>query len=193
MERVMKSQTEVLWTEFSQQLKQFILKRVSDEAIAEDILQDVFVKIHANVEALEDTGNLRAWIYQITRNTVIDYYRRHNMAAQLVDIFPETEPTTSENLANDVARTGFKAMIEALPAPYAEALLLTEYEGLSQTELAEHLGITVSGAKSRVQRARKMLEEQMEKCCRFTRDCFGNIADATCVEPEDQSTTTNWE
>ena len=63
----MKSQTEVLWTEFSRQLKQFILKRVSDEAIAEDILQDVFVKIHANVEALEDTSNLWAWIYQITR------------------------------------------------------------------------------------------------------------------------------
>jgi RNA polymerase sigma-70 factor (ECF subfamily) len=57
-----------------------------------------------------------------------------------------------------------------LPEPYSQALILTEYEGLSQKEMAERLGISFSGAKSRVQRARRKLRDLLLQCCHFELD-----------------------
>ena len=76
------------------------------------------------------------------------------------------------------AKTGFtsiKAIIETLPQPYAQALILTEFEGLTQKELARRLDISLSGAKSRVQRARKMLKIKLTECCRIEFDSRGTI------------------
>ena len=65
----MKPETEAIWTAFSDQLKQFILSRTADESLADDILQDVFLKIHSRIDTLKDDTKIRGWIYQITRNT----------------------------------------------------------------------------------------------------------------------------
>jgi RNA polymerase sigma-70 factor (ECF subfamily) len=69
------------------------------------------------------------------------------------------------------------AMVNALPEPYREALYLTEYQGLSQRELAARLGISLSGAKSRVQRAREKLKQLLLDCCHFEFDRLGRIID----------------
>jgi RNA polymerase sigma-70 factor (ECF subfamily) len=68
-------------------------------------------------------------------------------------------------------------MVERLPAAYREAVLLTEYEGLTQQELAEHADLSLSGAKSRVQRARKHLKEQLLACCEVQLDWAGHLVD----------------
>jgi RNA polymerase sigma-70 factor (ECF subfamily) len=68
-------------------------------------------------------------------------------------------------------------MIDSLPSHYREALLLTEYEGLSQKDLADRLGISISGAKSRVQRARAMLRDLLMECCHFEFDRYGTVID----------------
>lgn len=73
-----------------------------------------------------------------------------------------------------------KAMVESLPEPYAEALILTELDGLTQKEFAEKTGIPLSGAKSRVQRAKKMVVEVMTRACEYELDSHGNIADYRC-------------
>src|SRR5713101_19591 len=67
--------TEHVWEIFHAPLQQFIRRRVSDDATAEDLLQDVFLNIHQHVETLKDAKKLESWIYQITRNAIIDYYR----------------------------------------------------------------------------------------------------------------------
>ena len=72
---------------------------------------------------------------------------------------------------------GLMNMIKQLPPKYSEALLLTDYEGLTQKELSEKLGISLSGAKSRVQRARKLLKEMYMKCCHIEFDRNGTIVD----------------
>jgi RNA polymerase sigma-70 factor (ECF subfamily) len=69
------------------------------------------------------------------------------------------------------------AMVDALPDTYREALRLTEYEGLSQKKLSERLGISFSGAKSRVQRARTKIKQQLLDCCHFQLDHAGRIVD----------------
>ena len=67
--------SEQLWETFSVPLHQFIQRRVRDPHSAEDILQDVFLKIHTRIDTLHQQDRVAAWIYQIARNAIADYYR----------------------------------------------------------------------------------------------------------------------
>ncbi len=165
---------EQVWEAFSGKLKQFIRARVQDDATAEDILQDVFVKIHTHIDTLKDADRLDSWVYQITRNTIHDHYRATRPTAEL----PETLPAASGGDDDAAARAlapCLKPMVERLPEAYRQALILTEYEGLTQKAMGERLGLSLSGAKSRVQRAREQLKEQLLDCCHFQFDQAGRI------------------
>lgn len=165
----MRATVEQAWMTFHTPLLQFVRRKVEDEASAEDILQDVFLKAHIHIDTLSDTSKLQGWLFQLARNAVIDYYRQTRIT---VDISDEL-PALSEEEENDAATRlspAVKAMIAALPDMYREALLLTEYEGMTQKELAEKVGISLSGAKSRVQRARQMLRHMLHDCCHFELD-----------------------
>ncbi|GIK37204.1 MAG: RNA polymerase sigma factor SigZ [Anaerolineae bacterium] len=163
-----------IWQEFDPKLRQFIFKRVADDDATEDILQEVYIKIHARIHTLRDDSKLQSWIYQIARNAIIDYYRSRKLAMEL----PETIALPEEPAENDAASElapSVKAMINRLPEKYQQALILTEYQGLTQQEMAEQLGISWSGAKSRVQRAKEKLKDMLLDCCHFELDRLGNI------------------
>jgi len=170
--------TEHVWEAFHTPLQQFIRRRVSDEATAEDVLQDVFLKIHLHVEALKDVKKLESWIYQITRNAIIDSYRESRPtttleAAEVLDL-PEELP--DDDVVSELLPC-VRAMVRSLPELDRQALVLTEYQGLTQKELSERLGLSFSGAKSRVQRAREKLKQQLLECCHFELDRRGHIID----------------
>lgn len=173
---------ENIWREFSANLRQFILKRTSDESVADDILQEVFVKIHSRIDTLKDIRRLHGWIYQITRNTIIDYYRSKKISAEL--------PETITGLNNPDNNDGvdvlpcIEAMVDRLPGKYRQAVILTTYQGLTQKQMGAKLGLSLSGAKSRLQRAREKLKNMLMACCDFELDRFGKIID---YEPKDQS------
>ncbi len=181
--------TEKVWEDFHPGLKQFILKRVSDEQNAEDILQDVFLKIHTRIDTLRDEEKLQSWIYQIARNVIADYFREHKATVALSEalLLPE-EPVVDDDVVKDLLPS-VRTMVDSLPAEYRQALLLTEYEGLTQRELAERLGLSFSGAKSRVQRAREKLKAMLLDCCHFEFDRLGKVIDyqpkcACCTNQE---------
>jgi RNA polymerase sigma-70 factor (ECF subfamily) len=115
-------------------------------------------------------------MYQITRNAIVDYYRGQKPTIDVPQIFPSVDGTPQDTPHQEIA-SGLKFMIDDLPEKYQQALLLTEYQGLTQKELAQHLGISVSGAKSRVQRARQKLKDQLMQCCHFEFDRYGTIID----------------
>jgi len=168
--------SEQLWETFSVPLQQFIRRRVADPHNAEDILQDVFLKIHTRIATLHQQDRIAAWIYQIARNAIADYYRARRPTSDL----PETLAAPEALPDDDVVRALLPcvaAMVAALPNAYREALELTEYEGLSQKELSERLNISFSGAKSRVQRARAKIKQQLLDCCHFQFDYAGRIVD----------------
>jgi RNA polymerase sigma-70 factor, ECF subfamily len=167
--------TERVWEEFSTGLKQFILTRVPDEVSAEDILQDIFLKIHTHIDTLRETDKLQSWIYQIARNAVTDYYRTHKPAPDLPEM-PYVPEDPFDDVVSDLLPY-VKELVDSLPPDYREALILTEYEGLTQRELAERVGISVSGAKSRVQRAREKVKIMLLSCCHFQFDRQGRIID----------------
>jgi len=166
--------SEQLWETFSVPIQQFIQRRVRDPHTAEDILQEVFLKIHTRIDTLHQQDRVAAWIYQIARNAIADYYRAQRPISDL----PETLAAPDDLADMDVVRELLPcvaAMVDALPESYREALRLTEYEGLSQKELSEQLGISFSGAKSRVQRARAKIKQQLLDCCHFQLDHAGRI------------------
>ncbi len=170
--------TERVWEEFHAPLQQFIRRRISDEDTAEDVLQEVFLKIHQHMETLKDVRKLEGWIYQITRNTIIDFYRSSRPtttleAAEALDL-PEELP--DDDIVSELLPS-VRAMVRNLPDLDRQALVLTEYQGLTQKELAERLGLSFSGAKSRVQRAREKLKQQLLECCHFELDRRGHIID----------------
>jgi RNA polymerase sigma-70 factor, ECF subfamily len=170
--------TERVWDTFHVPLQQFIRRRVSDDATAEDLLQDVFLKIHQHVETLKDVKKLESWIYTLTRNAIIDYYRstRQTTSLDVPEALQLPEDLPDEDVVSELFPS-VRAMVRSLPAQDRQALILTEYQGLTQKELAERLGLSLSGAKSRVQRARAKLKQQLLACCHFELDRRGHVID----------------
>ena len=168
--------TEQIWYEFGEKLKSFLLGRVSDPQIAEDLLQETFVRIHRSLHTLKDDQRLAAWSFQIARNLVTDHYRSKGgstTAAQL-EAGTEIESGAEENL-NEVVIGWLPALISVLPEPYREAVELYELKGMPQQAVADYLGISLSGAKSRIQRGREKLKSLLLECCSFERDTRGNV------------------
>ncbi|HEY0752544.1 MAG TPA: RNA polymerase sigma factor SigZ [Ktedonobacteraceae bacterium] len=180
--------TEQAWEAFHAPLHQFIRRRVADEATAEDLLQEVFLKIHQHGASLKDARRLESWIYRITRNLIIDYYRSRHQSIASLDAMEAPELPEELPEADIVSELlpCVQAMVQALPDQDRQALVLTEYQGLTQKELGEQLGLSFSGAKSRVQRAREKLKQELLACCHFELDRRGHILDyqarCTCCE-----------
>src|SRR6266478_8382409 len=167
--------TERVWEEFHVGLKHFILKRIPDELSAEDILQDVFLKIHTHIDTLREADKLQSWIYQVARNAIHDYYRMHKATLELPEMSYMPEDRFDDVVSELIPC--IQEMIDDLPVDYRQALVLTEYQGLTQKELAERLGLSLSGAKSRVQRVREKLKAMLLDCCHFEFDRLGKIID----------------
>ena len=174
--------TEQLWEDFHTPLRQFIRTQVRDEQLADDLLQDVFVKIHSHLATVRAQDKVGSWLYQIARHVITDYYRSRQstpvtalsdgLAEQLVAPEGPEENTAVQSLLPCIL-----PLVDRLPWPYRQAAVLTEYEGLTQKELGQRLGLSLSGAKSRVQRARDQLRELLLECCHFEFDRRGTIID----------------
>jgi RNA polymerase sigma-70 factor (ECF subfamily) len=165
---------ESIWNEFSDKLGQFIRSRVADPATADDIRQDVFVKVQTKLGQLDDPSKLQSWLYLIARNAIIDHYRTKKHTTEIPDSL-QAEQTTDNDPEMEGLKAAFRRMIYTLPDPYRDAIVLTEFEGLSQKQLAARLEISLSGAKSRVHRGRALLKRMLLDCCQFEFDRRGSV------------------
>jgi RNA polymerase sigma-70 factor (ECF subfamily) len=160
-----------VWNQTQDKLKSFIFRYTRDKAVADDIVQDVFLKVHSKLGQLRESEKLTGWIFQIARNTITDYFRYKNKTVALTDMDWEAE----NQPLNDCVVGCLQDMMATLPDKYRQALELTELKNHSQIELAQQLNISYSGAKSRVQRARQMLKEKMEETYLIRFDSYGNV------------------
>jgi len=150
------------WQEHKTRLRSYIAKRVRERDAVDDILQEIFLKAHTSLHTLKSPGRITAWLYRITANAITDHYRSHPSWLTLPDELaaPEAERDYAAELA-----ACLQPLIHDLPEIYQTALVLSELEGLPQKEVANRLGISLSGAKSRVQRGREMLRRRLLDCC----------------------------
>lgn len=171
----MVDETAELWEEFGGTLKRFIARRVRNEHDAEDLLQEVFLRAHVAFYKVEDKGRARPWLYRIAANVVADHYRSKRVAIPPVVPHERAEDAADlENLNGEVLPCLVSAIGE-LPDGYRSALTLADLEGRTQKEVAEELGLSLSGAKSRIQRARSKLKAALLSCCHFELDRLGNV------------------
>jgi RNA polymerase sigma-70 factor (ECF subfamily) len=174
-------------------LRAFITRRVNNEADVEDILQNVFLRVHQSLGTLRRADRLASWLYQITRNAIADYYRAPERRREIsTDLTSETEAErdgaheNSETLfdfdeqrakaVEELSRC-LRPMTHRLPEHYRDAISLVELEGRTQREAAERFGLSVSDMKSRVQRGRQMLKRMLHECCQIHLGSDGRIAD----------------
>lgn len=172
----MDSNIKDIWQSFNTQLLSYIKHQVNDENIAEDLLHEVFIKLYKNVDKLEEQSKLKPWLYQITKNTIIDYYRkRKETPIAFQNLEKEFETDDIETNMNDETVECLKALIFELPEKYQKSIELYDMKGLKHKDISQKLNISISGSKTRVQRARSKLKEVLCDCCDFELDTFGNI------------------
>jgi RNA polymerase sigma-70 factor (ECF subfamily) len=193
----MANDAEGIWYEFHDRLRAFIARRVDNEADVEDILQNVFLRVHQSLGTLNRADRLASWLYQVTRNAIADYYRAPERRREIptdftletkADIVGVHENIEINLLDSDEQRAKaveelsscLRPMTHRLPAHYRDAISLVELEGLTQREAAGRFGLSVSGMKSRVQRGRQMLKRLLHECCQIHFGPDGRFADYEC-------------
>jgi RNA polymerase sigma-70 factor (ECF subfamily) len=169
--------TDAIWTRLSADLRRFIRRRVPDDHVADDLLQETFVRVHRNLPALQEVDRLAAWVYRIARNVIHDHHRQAARTTLPLADDPVEEADERWSCLSGRAGEWLEEMVRLLPDGYREAVQLSEIEGLPQQKVAERLGLSLSGAKSRIQRGRAMLKGVLEQCCHFEFDRRGNVMD----------------
>lgn len=170
--------SEELWNIYNTKLKSYIIRKVSDKYEAEDIFQEVGFRVIKSESKILDVKNIEAWLYRIASNAIVDYYRRKDRFIYIDDIdaanIKESYILELDNYNSETASCLLK-LTEFLPTTYKEAIIESDYNGIQQNLLAEKWELSYSGAKNRVQRARKKLKETMLNCCEVKYDKRGNI------------------
>ncbi len=171
-------ETREIWTKFSEELRGYLVKKTGDIAMAEDMLHETFIKVHLNISQLRSGDQVRSWLYRIADNTLIDHYRRKAVPEP---VFSSEE---NEEAASHSAEDCLLPLIKKLPEIYRDAVLLSDIKGIKQRKVAEMLGISLSGAKSRIQRGRKLIQEGFVNCCDYTINDKGMLVGDDKTEDE---------
>lgn len=158
------------------QIRPFVARRVRSPADVDDIVQDVFLRLHRGLPGLRDAERLGPWLYQIVRNAITDRYRVQSREVANVPELPaipeEEDADPSQGLLTCIA-----PFVARLPSPYREAVTLVDLEGVSQKDAAGMLGISIPGVKSRVQRGRAKLRVMFDECCHIELDVRHRVID----------------
>ena len=175
--------TEAVWTELHAGIRGFVARRVRQQADVDDVVQRVFLHVHRALPTLRETDKLHAWVYQTTRRAIADFYRAPSQNREVATGTAEdmaNELAANDSLEDDEAATRelstcLKPLMGGLTAADQEALQMVEFDGVTQVEAAARLGLSVSGMKSRVQRARSHLRSALHDCCRIAVDRRGGV------------------
>ena len=169
------------WRRHEGELRGYLRGRLRDAQAADDLLQDVFLKSLAHKSTFCSLDNARAWLFKVTRNALADRLRMRKEQVELPGdlVVEHDEPAAVESLAACLPRA-----LSELPEEDREAITRCDLEGMAQQEYARLKGLTLSGAKSRVQRARKRLREQLTSACQVKFDATGEVC---CFVPRDPS------
>jgi RNA polymerase sigma-70 factor (ECF subfamily) len=197
--------TEAVWAELHASIRGFVARRVRQQAAVDDVVQRVFLQVHRALPTLRETDKLHAWVYQTTRRAIADFYRTPSQIREVAtgtaeDVANELTASDSPEDVEAAARelsTCLKPLMSGLTAADQEALQIVEFDGVTQVEAATRLGLSVSGMKSRVQRARSHLRSALHDCCKIAVDRRGGVINydgnsgscESCASPDSGSSS----
>ncbi|MEM9982296.1 MAG: sigma-70 family RNA polymerase sigma factor [Bacteroidota bacterium] len=161
-----------LWINYEEALKKYVFKFIQQEAIVEDIVQDTLLKIHQSCCSNREIHNVNAWLFQITYNTMIDFFKKRKKESIISSQLEDSQSDIYQALSFYI-----EPLIDLLPKKYAIALRLADIEGLRQQAIADQLNVSLSATKSRIQRARKLLKEEIRTCFQIKEYANTQLAD----------------
>ena len=159
-------------------IRDYAYKLTADPAQADEVTQAVFLKMHHALPTLHHADKLAAWLRRIVYTTLMDDHRARRAHRPLDGLDPAADPDPNpHNEGNEAVLACLARLLQLLPAPQRELLEAVELRGLSQTQYAAAHQLPLSTVKSRVQRARQKLKEQLTGRCFLTTDAYGNVVD----------------
>ena len=165
------SEISSLWLEYKNGLKYYILKKVKNKDVANDLSHEVLMKIYNSCCSTIKIKNVRSWMFQIAHNTTIDYLKKQH---KFTNIIPETYDKDGHTVIQEADEI-IKPLMKLLPDKYAIPLQLSDIDELKQKEVAQKLNLSLTATKSRIQRARKLLKEKIIECSNLEKDKDGNL------------------
>lgn len=152
---------ETIYREYHEKILNYIKFKVNNFDDAEDICSEVFIKVQKNLDKYkEEKASVARWIYVITGNTIIDYYRKHRMAEELDEELPDGSDLENEMLAKETLSALARALNE-LSEEERTVIVLHYYEGLKLTDIEKRTGMSYGQVKLRHNSALKLLKKLM--------------------------------
>jgi len=182
------SEAGTLFTAYHDKICRYIAGMVRDQAEAEDLTQETFLRAHCRQEALRDPKAARGWLYRIATHVCLDRLRSRRQPIALDSeeaVYHDRSaavenPTAHEKVERAETSACVQRCLDYLPDGYRAVILLSESYGLTAAEIAEVLSVSVGSVKIRLHRARRRLQEVMEIGCTVS----GTGSGVPCCEPK---------
>lgn len=163
------------------QFLKFLEARVSSKAVAEELLQNAFVRAVEKGSTLEASESAVAWFYRLLRNALIDHYRRGATEARAIEAHARETDDGFELELKDAVCACMNSLLPTLKPEYAEMIRRVDLEDTPLSRVASELAITQNNATVRLHRARQALKLRLERSC-GTCASHGCL-DCTCGQP----------
>jgi RNA polymerase sigma-70 factor (ECF subfamily) len=155
-------------------LRRHLQRRVGDEALADDLLQETLIRVSRGLPSFDGRSSVKTWVFAIATHVAADHFRSAGRAAQASDVddseLVDPAPSVDERLIIDEMNACVRQIVAGLPADYRTAVVLHDLEGSSAQETADRCGCSVATAKIRIHRGRTRLKAALEQQCSFHRD-----------------------
>lgn len=157
-----RTEMEQIYLTYRDRVMGYILARVRNKAQAEDLCMDVFEKVQRKLPDFDrEKASISTWIFTITRNTVIDHYRRTRPAEELDETLRD-DTQVDENLLRTESLSELAAALRSLPREMTDIIVLRYYDGKPLTEIADMIGLSYGAVKLRHRNALMLLREKLE-------------------------------
>ena len=154
-------------------LYNFAYSLVFEEARAQDLVQEAYLKAYRFIHSFEPGSNAKAWLFQILKNAFINEYRKKSRQPQKVDFedFKDKNQLEKQSISIDIEQDVYTHMIgdeitsalNSLPVDFRVAIILSDIEGFTYEEIAKITDIPIGTVRSRLFRARNLMKEQLRE------------------------------
>ena len=158
-----------LYDKYRQTLFGYLFRHVNDDTLAEELFQDVWLRVVSSAQSYQGKGRFRSWLFAMAHNRLVDHYRRRQ--ADVTELNDEQLERTADiraeegqtALARQRLREDLDEVVRMLPMEQREVFYLREEAGLALKEIAEIQGITTEAAKSRLRYAYQKLRDALQQ------------------------------
>lgn len=162
-----------IWKEFNTEIYFFVLKKVKNKDSTNEIVQNSFVKIHNNIDTIREESKLRSWVFQIVRNEIANFFDQHKKELNFLQAYANSGPISPSSEFSGICC--FDRLIDGLPEKYRLVMEKTYFEGKKAMEVSQEMEISLPNVKARIRRAKQMLKQAFNQCCKFDYDSNGKL------------------